>query len=81
MLTCKQITELCTEFEEGELPFGQWAQFRTHLLMCGACMDYVQQMRMTAATLRKLPTASAIPDDVRVELSRRFQEWYDESDE
>ena len=44
MLTCKEITELATDYVEGETPFGQRVSVWMHLAMCKACKRYVRQV-------------------------------------
>ena len=74
MLSCQQLTELCTDYLEGRLPFGQRLSFQLHLGMCRHCRAYLRQMRSTVATLGCLP-AEPMPADVQQELLARFRDW------
>jgi len=74
MLSCKELTELLTDYLEGRLPLGDRMRFRLHLAMCRRCRTYREQMRTTIGTLGQLP-AEEIPPDVRDELLRRFATW------
>lgn len=74
MLTCKEMTELCTDYLEGRLPFMQRLKFRMHIAMCKNCRAYLRQMRTTVRTLGELPDPP-MPPEVREELLRRFKDW------
>ena len=80
MMTCEQITTLCTEFEEGTLSWKQWGQFRVHIAICAPCMEYVQQMRITSEVL-----GSQAPPEVdpatRTKLTEIFRDWHSEHEE
>ena len=58
MLTCKQMTDLVTDFEERRMPWIDRARFHLHLLTCRHCREYLAQMRLTVATLARLPRES-----------------------
>ncbi|OFX22294.1 MAG: hypothetical protein A2V77_18705 [Anaeromyxobacter sp. RBG_16_69_14] len=68
MLTCKQATELVTDYAEGHL------RFRFHLAMCRHCRAYVRQLETTTQALGKLPEPE-VPPELMDELLRRFEGW------
>lgn len=72
MLTCKELTEIVTDYLEGRLSFMQRLQFHMHVGMCRHCRAYLRQMKMTVKTLGKLPD-EPIPPGVRDELLERFR--------
>lgn len=72
MLTCKELTELLTEYLEGSMPLMQRLELRVHLMMCKNCRAYVRQAKMTIATLGKLP-AEPLPDAVREQLLQHYR--------
>lgn len=74
MLTCRELTELVTDYLEDRLSFMDRLRFRMHLGMCRHCRAYLDQMKQTIRTLGKLP-AGAIPPDVRDALFERFRNW------
>lgn len=74
MLTCKEMTELVTDYLERRLPFRKRIAFQMHIGMCKNCRAYLRQMKLTIRTLGKLPEP-VIPDDVKSELLRRFDTW------
>ncbi len=74
MLTCKEITELVTDYAEGNLSFMDRFRFRMHIGMCRNCRQYVRQVKATAAALGKLPPPE-LPPELEEELLRRFESW------
>ncbi len=74
MLTCKEITELVTEYAEGNLSFTDRLRFRMHIAMCRNCRRYVRQVKATAVALGMLPQPEMSPD-LEQELLRRFESW------
>jgi predicted anti-sigma-YlaC factor YlaD len=75
MLTCKEITELVTDYLEGRMSLADRMRFQMHLGMCKHCRAYLRQMKATVAILGQLPEDAQMPEDVRDELRRRFADW------
>lgn len=71
MLTCKQLTEIVTDYLEGRMPLMQRLSFHMHLGMCRHCRACLRSMRMTIKTLGTLPDVRP-PAEVRDELLRRL---------
>lgn len=76
-LTCQELTELITDYLEGAMPAADRARFDQHLSTCRHCRAYLEQMRMTIATLGRL-TPESIAPPVQDELLRRFRTWRSE---
>lgn len=76
MLTCRELTELITDYIEGRLPVAQRMRFQLHLGMCRHCRLYLRQMQTAIRALGRL-AANPPPPDVRDELLRRFRNWKD----
>ena len=74
MLTCKQLTELVTDYLEGRQSFLDRLRFEMHLGMCRHCRAYLRQMKDTVETLGKLPEESITPE-VSNQLLGRFRDW------
>ncbi len=72
MLTCQQVTEIVTDYLEGEMPLWQRMQFQLHIGMCRHCREYLRQMKATIETVGRLPD-EPIPDDVKEELRSRLR--------
>jgi anti-sigma factor RsiW len=74
MLTCQQITELVTDYAEGNLSLMDRLRFQLHIGMCRNCRRYVRQVKATAAALGVLPPPE-VPPELEQELLRRFETW------
>jgi anti-sigma factor RsiW len=74
MLTCQQITELVTDYAEGNLSLMERLRFQLHIGMCRNCRRYVRQVKATAAALGVLPPPK-VPPELEQELLRRFETW------
>jgi predicted anti-sigma-YlaC factor YlaD len=74
MLTCRQMTELITDYLEGRLPWMDRARFRLHIGMCKNCREYLKQMKLSVAVLGAMPV-EPVPDEVMEELLARFARW------
>lgn len=55
MLSCKEVTELCSREMELPLGLGERASLRMHLMMCDGCTNFRLQMK----TLRQVMRAYA----------------------
>jgi len=74
MLTCREITELVTEYSEGRLSLRDRLRFQLHLGLCKNCRAYVRQVKATAGALGRLPPPE-VPPELEQELMRRFEGW------
>lgn len=74
MLTCRELTELVTDYLEGRLSLGQRLRFEMHIGMCSHCRAYLRQMKQTVQALGKLPE-EAIPPEGLDQLLQRFRDW------
>lgn len=74
MLSCRDITEIVTDYLEGRMSFANRVRFHMHLGMCRHCRAYLRQMRLTIQTLGRLP-AEPMPVEIRDDLLRRFRTW------
>ena len=74
MLTCRELTELVTDYLESRLSIGQRLRFEMHIGMCSDCRAYLRQMKQTVHTLGKLPEES-VPREVLDHLLQRFRDW------
>ena len=74
MLTCRELTELVTDYLEGDLSLMQGLRFQFHVGLCRHCHAYFRQMKLVIRTLGALPD-EPIPPDVSVDLLLRFKNW------
>src|SRR5215475_12212111 len=54
-LTCKELTELITDYLEERLSQTDRIRFEQHLSGCSGCVAYVDQMRMTIQAVGSKP--------------------------
>ena len=74
MITCRELTELVTDYLEGRLSIGQRLRFEMHIGLCSHCRAYLRQMKQTIGSLGSL-REDDIPEDVSQRLLARFREW------
>lgn len=74
MLTCRELTEVITDYLEGRMSFMDRVRFRAHVGMCRSCRTYLDQMKQTVRTLGKLPLET-IPPHVQDQLLAQFRNW------
>lgn len=74
MLTCRELTELVTNYLEGRVSMTDRLRFEMHLAMCRHCRAYVQQMRQTIGALGRL-SAERASQEVCDHLLDRFRHW------
>jgi anti-sigma factor RsiW len=73
-LTCKELTEVLTDYLEGVMPAEDRARFEAHLAICDGCVTYVDHMRQVIATVHELRAEdvdATAPDD----LLEAFRAW------
>ena len=73
-ITCKELTQVLTDYLEDVMPLEDRVRFEGHLAICDGCVTYVEQMRQVIATVHELR-----PDDVEAtapdELLEAFRAW------
>ena len=51
MLSCRDASELATDYEEGALTPREQLSMRVHLFLCRMCRNYLDQLRKTRQML------------------------------
>ena len=74
MLTCREMSDLVTDYLEGRMGDEERLRFQKHLGLCRDCRAHVGKMRRMVETLGELPP-DPIPDRVMGELLDRFRDW------
>ena len=73
-ITCKELTEVLTDYLEGTMALEDRAALEAHLALCEGCATYVEQMRQVIATVHELR-----PDHVEAtaphDLLEAFRAW------
>lgn len=78
MISCKDLTELVTDYMEGNMTFCQRLSFQLHVGMCRPCREYLRQVTFTVQTMGCLAETAAaplMPAEVQEELLQRFRDW------
>jgi len=76
MLSCKELTELATDYLEKDLPWRERLRVQVHLSMCRHCRRYLDQMRKVIALLRRLPI-EPVPPNLLEKLLPQYREMRD----
>jgi anti-sigma factor RsiW len=73
-VTCQEFVELVTAYLEDALDAFTRTRFEEHLAECQGCDRYLDQIRVTIATLGELPPET-LPDQARDHLLAAFRTW------
>jgi anti-sigma factor RsiW len=73
-MSCQELVELVTDYLDDAMPPEQRLAFEEHLAICPGCVNYVEQMRKTVATVGVLREDS-IPPEARESLLSAFRDW------
>ena len=71
-ISCQELVEVVTDYLEGKLPPEEVAVFEAHLELCDGCRWYLDQMRVTIATVGRIEE-SDLPPDMRDTLLAAFR--------
>ncbi len=53
MLSCKEVTKLCSEALDRNLSLRERLSLRMHLMMCSGCTNFEEQMRHLRTITRR----------------------------
>lgn len=75
MLVCKEAARLISESYQRPLRWGERVALRVHLMMCDACTNFKEQVRLMHEAARRLtemqgrePAALHLSDDARIRI-------------
>jgi anti-sigma factor RsiW len=71
-ITCQEVVEVVTDYLEGRMSPDDVAVFEAHLELCDGCKWYVDQMRVTIATVGRIEETD-VPDAMRDTLTAAFR--------
>jgi len=77
-MSCRDLTELVTDYMEGRMTLMQKFSFQLHVGMCSPCREYLRQMKLTVQTVGGIAGAEELPvmsPEVHGELLKRFRNW------
>jgi anti-sigma factor RsiW len=72
LISCRDVVEVVTDYLEGRMSPADVAIFEAHLELCDGCKWYVEQMRITIATVGHIDEAD-VPDEMRSTLIDAFR--------
>ncbi len=75
-MSCKELTELATDYLEKDLPWRERMRVQVHLWMCRHCRRYLDQMRKVIGLLRRLPM-EPVPPKLLETLLPQFRQTRD----
>lgn len=77
-LTCRELTELVTDYLERELPGRERVRVEQHLVVCAACSRFLEQMRATVDLTRTVELDELGPESRRALLAT-LEPWLSEN--
>jgi anti-sigma factor RsiW len=72
-ITCQELVEQVTDYLDGALPVEETELLEQHVNFCEGCHWYLDEMRRTIATGRRLRKVH-VPDEVLKPLLTEFKE-------
>jgi anti-sigma factor RsiW len=63
-ISCQEVVEVVTDYIEGKLSPEDVAIFEAHLAICDGCQYYLDQIRITIATVGRIED-EAVPAELR----------------
>ena len=73
-LTCRELSEVVTDYLEGTMSAHDRLRFEQHLVVCEGCTSYLEQMRETIRLMGELREEHILPEAQR-ELLQVFRGW------
>lgn len=74
-MDCNELVELVTAYLDGALDAETRARFEEHLRICDGCDNYLEQFRVTIATVGAIGSDRLDPD-YRSRLIETFRDWH-----
>jgi len=54
MMTCKQLSEIASDFLDRDLPFRQRLAIHLHRLMCRDCSRYLRHLNISSRAVQRI---------------------------
>jgi hypothetical protein len=74
-MDCNELVELVTAYLDESLDLNSRARFDVHLLECDGCANYLQQFRVTVATVGRI-RGDELEPEFRSRLLSAFKDWH-----
>jgi predicted anti-sigma-YlaC factor YlaD len=71
-ISCQEVVEVVTDYLEGRLSGEEAAILEAHLELCDGCRSYLDQMRITIATVGRIEETD-MPPGMRDTLLSAFR--------
>jgi anti-sigma factor RsiW len=71
-ISCQEVVEVITDYLEGKLPPEDATIFEAHLALCDGCQWYLDQMRITIATVGRIEDEE-VPAELRETILAAFR--------
>ena len=72
-ISCQEVVEVITDYLEGKLSPEAVAIFEAHLAICDGCQYYLDQIRITIATVGRIED-EAVPAELRSTVLAAFRD-------
>jgi anti-sigma factor RsiW len=72
-ISCQEVVEVITDYLEGELSPEEVAIFEAHLELCDGCRWYLDQVRITIATVGRIEETE-VPQELRDTVLAAFRD-------
>lgn len=63
MLSCKEVTEICSQEMERPLVLRERVSLQAHLMMCSGCTNFRKQMKTLRQVMQAYADGQAIPSN------------------
>jgi len=73
-MPCQELVEVVTDYLEGALSATDRRRLEAHLAACGACVEYLGQMRRTIEVVGRLEVET-LSAETREALLEAFRGW------
>ena len=74
-MDCNELVELVTAYLDESLDLDSRSRFDMHLLECDGCANYLQQFRVTVATVGRI-RGDDLDAAYRSRLLSAFRDWH-----
>jgi len=71
-ISCQEVVEVVTDYLEGKLAPEEVAIFEAHLAICDGCQHYLDQIRITIATVGRIEDEE-VPAELRDTVLAAFR--------
>lgn len=78
MLNCKQASQIISQSLDNPLSWSERLKLKSHLLMCGACNRFNQQLRLLSNAVHRIKydtendNSIQLPLDAKVRISQKI---------